>query len=315
MDRSWTCITGAERTTRQLARRLQGAGELHEIRLDLLESIDAETFALVEKHGPRVIATCRPGREGGGFVGDETARLSHLREAAEAGAGWVDIELDVFEAGEAIALTRGMACRTIASAHDFAGGVQDAATLLARLDGCGADVAKLAVTVDRLEHLVTLKRLRSDGQPRLVIGMGTLGTWTRLRPSDFGSLWTYVVEDLGASTAPGQVTVEGATRLRVPGHDHLCPVAVIDRDSGICTAVAEVCCDVATKLDEPLQFIPLPAWGADDLDTLLESLGATDALDVPAMGQDAGQLRAAIQAMMGRPLPEEPDIARQIGWI
>lgn len=314
MDRSRICLTGAESTTTQLARRLQQPADLHEIRLDLLDRIDADAFSLVAEHAPRAIVTCRPVREGGGFDGDEATRLAHLRRAASLGADWLDIELEVFETGDAAAITDGLSCQTIASVHDFTGGVPDAPTLLTRLGACAADVSKLAVTLSRPGDLASLKALVPGDRAQVVIGMGPIGTWTRLRPGDFGSVWTYVVGEKAAATAPGQVTLERAMRLRLADHAALRPVAVVGRDLGVCLPLAEIGCAVADAQGEPLQFVPLPAWGAEGLQQALDALGVVDLLDVPALGRDADRLHAALESLMGRPLPVVPDLERQIGW-
>ena len=314
MDRSRTCLTGAERTVEQLARRLNSAADLQEVRLDLLDRIDAGAYSLVARHGPRVIATCRPVREGGGFDGDEAVRLAHLKRAVSAGAGWVDIELEAIERGDAASVTEGSSCKTVASVHDFAGGVGDAPALMARLGACAADVSKLAVTLSCPEDLVALKDIRPGGRMQVVIGMGALGTWTRLRPADFGSAWSYVVQDPAAVTAPGQLSLDRAMRLRLADHTDLRPVAVVGHDIDTCMAVAEACCDVAASIGEPLQFVPLPARGIEEVQLTLDALAVAGALDVQALGHDATRLHEELEYVLGRPLPADLDLARQIGW-
>jgi len=314
MDRPRTCLTGAERSAEQLARRLQREGDLHEVRLDLLDRVDAGAFEVVARHGPRVIATCRPVREGGGFDGDEAARLALLRKAGAAGARWLDVELEVFESGNAAAVTEGLGCEIVVSLHDFEGGVASAEVSMARLARCDAGLSKLAVTVARPDDLVVLKRLDPTGRSRVVIGMGPAGAWTRLRPADFGSAWTYVVEDARSRTAPGQFTLDRAARLRLGDHEALRPVAVVDRSFGSCVAVAEVCCDLAVELGEPLQFVPLPAGDPREIGRALGELGAPDVLDVAAIDRDPVRLSNALESLVGRPLRPDHDLARKIGW-
>src|SRR5438045_2439796 len=99
------CVTGNETSVGAwLARvaacdqRAAAAGvgaPLHELRLDALDAVDDDTFAALGRHARRTVVCCRPTRQGGGFSGDEAARLALLGRAAEAGARWLDVEADV----------------------------------------------------------------------------------------------------------------------------------------------------------------------------------------------------------------------------
>ena len=66
---------------------------LPELRLDLFPEQDA--VQLVRDLGGRCLVSCRRVSEYGRFAGDEDARLARLREAAQAGVAWVDLEWEM----------------------------------------------------------------------------------------------------------------------------------------------------------------------------------------------------------------------------
>ena len=82
--------------TRQLpgasSERLASRIGLAEVRLDLMASFDVEK--LVAGSPVPLVLTCRPERERGGFTGPEAERLAVLRAACDAGAAYIDVELD-----------------------------------------------------------------------------------------------------------------------------------------------------------------------------------------------------------------------------
>jgi 3-dehydroquinate dehydratase/shikimate dehydrogenase len=170
--------------------------DLVELRLDSMSSPDPEA-ALAGRTKPAIV-TCRPLREGGMFEGSEEERLRILARAQALGAEFVDIEWDV--RAEPFLAARG-GRGVIVSRHDFQGVPADLPALLHRLRSAGAEVAKLAVTVERASDLrKLLENARPDGRS-VLIGMGRAGLATRVLAGRFGSRWTYA----GNGVAPGQV--------------------------------------------------------------------------------------------------------------
>ena len=88
--------------------------DLVEVRLDSLRDPDPER--IVAAVGAKLILTCRPASEGGRFTGSEDSRLDLLRRGIDAGAAWIDIELEASEH-----LGPPGASRLIVSHHDFTG--------------------------------------------------------------------------------------------------------------------------------------------------------------------------------------------------
>ena len=262
MSSATHCLTGSETTADALARRLGAPADLHEVRLDLLEEIDDSAFALLQRHGPRLLVTCRAATEGGGFAGAEADRLEVLARAARCGVAWLDLELFLFEQGALSRLGLGDLPdppRLVASLHDFEGGPGLAGELARRFDGCPADVAKLAVAVRGADDLAGLRRLDLGCALRVVVGMGEAGVWSRMRPADFGSHWTYLTTTTDRATAPGQLTEEVARSMRLDRHEELAPLALVGGHGIRRSPGPRVHNALLEELDLPYQYLPLPS--------------------------------------------------------
>ncbi len=190
-------VTGTDsEAIRQERTAAEVDADLVELRLDSMSSPDPAA-ALAGRTKP-AIATCRPLREGGMFEGSEEERLRILARAQTLGAEFVDIEWDV--RAEPFLAARG-GRGVIVSRHDFQGVPADLHALLHRLRTAGAEVAKLAVTVERASDLRTLLEHARHDESSVLIGMGRAGLATRVLAGRFGSRWTYA----GHGVAPGQV--------------------------------------------------------------------------------------------------------------
>lgn len=254
------CLTGSEASTEALARRLERASDLHEVRLDLLDRVDGDTFDLLRRHAPKLVVTCRAAVEGGGFRGSEPERLDVLRRAARTGVAWLDLELFLFEQGAVARLDLQEVTdppRLLASYHDFEGGAGRPEHHARRFDGCPADLAKLAVAVGGPQDLLALRELEFGCEQRVVIGMGMPGVWSRLRPADFGSSWTYLTTTSGRSTAPGQLTSDDALAMRLAEHAQLEPLALIGDATIQRSPGPRVYNELLRQLDLPYQYLPL----------------------------------------------------------
>ncbi len=96
----------------EFARLAALRADLVEVRLDSLA--DPAPERIVAAVGAKLILTCRPVWEGGRFSGNEDSRLNLLRRGIDAGAAWIDIELNAAEK-----LGSPGASRLIVSHHDF----------------------------------------------------------------------------------------------------------------------------------------------------------------------------------------------------
>ena len=174
-------------------------------------------WPLISKYGPRLIVTCRPEWEGGWFSGDEHKRLGLLVKAFELGARFVDVEvvaldkLPDFVAHENI----------LASWH---GDIADLDKVAFPKDMH----IKVAANVNWASDLVKLRRFSQTlKQPASVVAVGHAGIWSRVRPLDFNSAWTYVAAASGLETAAGQVTQDEAVALRALESGKLQPIALV----------------------------------------------------------------------------------------
>ena len=197
-----------------------GAGaDIVEWRIDALgpHLWDAETVgesgaALRAQFGKPVLATMRTAKEGGGFTGSAAQYRSILRDAG----GWadlVDVEVGYRGAEELIAELRGRTA-VVGSFHDFATAPSAAATtvqLLGQMQNLGCAVGKVAWMVTTEADLALVKNLQvwaaeHLSMPTVVIGMGPLGTESRLGNSALMSAFTFARGSV--ESAPGQPTVE-----------------------------------------------------------------------------------------------------------
>jgi 3-dehydroquinate dehydratase-1 len=158
----------------------------------------------IESSGTPVILTIRLKREGGGWRRADKARLPLFEQALEVVSA-VDVELqsDIVERVCAMAKKKRKCC--IVSSHDFV-----RTPPLSKLErlveksrrlGTVAKIATMTKTKADVETLRSLLALDSKS-PVCVMGMGKLGTKTRVEFPKLGSCLTYGYLDKPA--APGQ---------------------------------------------------------------------------------------------------------------
>src|SRR4051794_21896529 len=180
---------------------------LAEVRLDLMGSFDVGK--LVAGSPVPLVLTCRPERERGGFAGPEPERLAVLRAACEAGAAYIDVEMDSLDQ---VAAGDGSPTRIIASQHWYDTMPPGLSGPYLRLrDRC--DVVKLVgMAREPADVLPVLGLLATATTPVIALAMGAAGTCTRiLAPAFPHTLLTYGSAAAASQTAPGQITVDELT--------------------------------------------------------------------------------------------------------
>ena len=195
------CVSIAEHGLEASLKALDGL-EMAEIRLDRTGLTVQEVKRLFSTHA-KLIATCRPGS----LLELERKRL--LLEAIEAGAAFVDLELEAEESfrEEILKKAHAKGCRVIISYHNFEETPAREA-LAAIVDRCferGAGLAKIACAVRSGREAARLLGLLDSERELVVAGMGPLGRVTRLAAPLLGSPFTYASLGEGQGTAPGQV--------------------------------------------------------------------------------------------------------------
>ncbi|NNM34952.1 MAG: type I 3-dehydroquinate dehydratase [Gemmatimonadetes bacterium] len=276
------CVTGREVSTRGLLERLEaveqrlaGTDYLQEVRLDYLEDPD-EGAARLGPWASRLIVTCRPSRQGGGYDGQEDARVRVLERAAATSPRYVDLEADA-PVDAAGAIRRAGARGIMASWHLWDFGGPEVASAVRRLLACDADRRKLAVAVSDAADLVDLRGHSNAHGDLFTIGMGPAGALSRCRYREFGAQWTYVSAEAETTTAPGQMTLETALAWGLPdaaGH----PFVALLGGPQIAASPGPACYNrLFRHLGRPWTYVPVVTTRGSDALRLTEELGAMGA--------------------------------------
>lgn len=263
------CITGAERSVGELAARLSENADdelMHELRLDALDPFDEAVFDLCDD--PRLLVTCRPQREGGGFTGSEQERLDLLRRAAAAGAGYLDIEISTERLLRRPLQQAPGGPKIVLSWH---GQTEEAAIPWHDFEGEKADALKIARPIGDAASLDELLPKGGDARPTLRIAMGDAGLLSRALYRAFGSPWCYVAARQEQATAPGQLTLEQARRWRI-GEDHT-PLGLIGGAQIAASPGPRVYNALFAALDWPFIYLPVLTERPRAVLPLLERLG------------------------------------------
>lgn len=186
----------------KIVKLLKGA-EMAEIRIEKSGLSASEVKSLFENHA-NLLATCRSENN------TDEQRTKLLTAAIEGGAKWIDIEIESEKAYMAhlVALAKSKECKVIISYHNY-DATPDATGLNAIINDCrekGADLIKLATTCNTTIDTARLMGVYSLGLPILSIGMGKLGSITRVAALKLGAPFTFVSCDNEEETAPGQYT-------------------------------------------------------------------------------------------------------------
>jgi 3-dehydroquinate dehydratase type I len=186
--------------------------DLIELRVDYLRGVELEK--LLKAGEKPLIVTNRPRAEGGRYRGDEKRRLAILRQAADLGAAFVDVEMRTERSSLRELIKNKKDTRMILSSHDFqrtpSGG--ELRRLLDRMIRHGADVAKIATFArswdDNLKVLTLIPYARKRNQAIVTFCMGEKGKMSRIFSPLMGAAWTYASLSRRRSSAPGQLTIQ-----------------------------------------------------------------------------------------------------------
>lgn len=194
--------------------------DMIEHRLDFMDRIEGlkEIYASTTKP---VIVTNRALDNGGLFEGGNGERLEYLVEAIEAGASFVDIELD--NSAKCIAEIMKVAminnCKCIVSKHfsDRTPSNSVLSSILSRILFTGANIAKIVTTPRSLSDCQRILKFQLNESraevPLIAFAMGNLGKFTRVSSLFLGAPFMYVAQDTGPTAAPGQVPMSEMRRL------------------------------------------------------------------------------------------------------
>lgn len=179
--------------------------DMIELRLDLIGQDPSMIMDQLED-GPKVIATCRPGKI------SDAERLQLLKDMIKRGIAYIDIELDAAPdyRNELIDFARSRQTEVIISWHDFerTASISELEEILSECYNIGADLAKIACAVNSKEDNARLLSLYNKGGRKVILGMGELGKITRLAALKLGAEFTFVSLDDQSETAPGQLNFD-----------------------------------------------------------------------------------------------------------
>jgi 3-dehydroquinate dehydratase / shikimate dehydrogenase len=213
------CAVVAADSTREAAgqfRRALRETPTVELRLDWLKN-DSERrrfLAWLRRNRPRravLIATCRR-REGGGLLaGSVRDELHWLKQAAEAGCLWCDLEVETLRRLPHNSIRKySLPPRILLSIHDFRRMPRLDPALGARWRG-QVDAIKVAGAARTIADSARLLRFAARSRDCVAVPMGEVGLPARLLALREGSALAYA--PVSAATAPGQVSLQELKHL------------------------------------------------------------------------------------------------------
>jgi 3-dehydroquinate dehydratase-1 len=198
------CVSLDERYPVDFLKKLHDI-DFAEIRMDRM-ALAPEDIADIFSQPVMLIATCRPGEL------DNQKRKAYLIAAIEAGAKYVDVEveLDIVSKREIMKSAVSKGCKVIISFHDFDNtpGDEKLKQIAALCFSEGADIVKIACKANSVMDSARLVGLlgQEDFRNRLImVGMGEEGKITRIIGPLLGSPFTYASIAEGMQTADGQI--------------------------------------------------------------------------------------------------------------
>ncbi|HBR55903.1 MAG TPA: hypothetical protein DEA22_00265, partial [Blastocatellia bacterium] len=203
--------------------RARPLADIVEARFDSLPEAElkvvlSEIFTKPEKISGRILATFRPGEEGGFRTLTLDERLAFWNSGITEMVWGIDLEIDI-----AKKIQFRKRPKIICSHHDFEKVPDDPAVIYEKLRASGADILKIAARIDDASDAVPLWKLvdisSRDGMPIVPIAMGEAGKWTRILGNAYGSPFTYAALDTGDAAAPGQIDAEEMDSIyRIKSH-------------------------------------------------------------------------------------------------
>ncbi len=208
------CVALGFPTTAELAqaaeREYKDGTVFLEFRLDHLTD-PASGLELIRKFrrvhsDSHILATCRHRHAHGRFAGSTEKQLSILRASAEAGASFVDLEIETAEKAKQDLVPLRERALLVISYHNF----QSTPALdpvLRRLRKVPADLYKIATTARKpTDNLRIIQLIKDNEHSNLVVlAMSETGVPSRILLPSRGSVFSYAAPSNGAGTAPGQI--------------------------------------------------------------------------------------------------------------
>ncbi|TAJ02735.1 MAG: type I 3-dehydroquinate dehydratase [Planctomycetota bacterium] len=207
------------------AERQAPLADLIELRLDQLGHPGLDALRAAAKRAKKPLIAACPARDAfGHFEGTREQRLALLRDAAQAGFGFVDVDWrDALDLGALAGK-----CHKIVSRHVTDGTPEDLAELADEIKGQmgEGDIAKLVTHARTCEDGLRMLAFLRTQKGLVGFCSGEAGSFTRVLATIFGSPFTYAAaaqipgQPLPELTAPGQIRVNDLLALLPPGGVH-----------------------------------------------------------------------------------------------
>jgi 3-dehydroquinate dehydratase/shikimate dehydrogenase len=184
-----------------------------EFRLDYLSDPGSGVEALREfktKYPEAsILATCRHRQASGHYGGDVQQQIRILKDAAQAGATFLDLEIETAEQTKPELSALRKIAPLCLSYHNF-DFTPALMPILKRLKRIPADAHKLAVTARKpSDNLRLFDCLKTPQEvPLIAMAMSETGLMSRLLGPAMGSPYSYAAPSLDEGTAPGQVSAK-----------------------------------------------------------------------------------------------------------
>ncbi len=196
------CISIAEKTLENCILAIADA-ELSEIRIDLTDLSVDDVKTLFKKHGNKLIATCREGKH------ENTARLELLQVAINAGAKYVDIEIEADKSykEELVNCAELNDCKVIISYHNY-DETPDKQELDKIVEDCFKDkayIAKIACMANSTKDAARILSLYDSDKKIVAFAMGELGKVSRVSSLLLGAPFSFAAVSKDKQTASGQL--------------------------------------------------------------------------------------------------------------
>mgnify|MGYP006286534203 CR=1 FL=1 len=180
--------------------------DVFELRLDYLKNPDAaQVSELIPKINTPCIATLRHENCGGKSILSDSQRVSILEAAAQAGADYVDIELE----STATPDLSGTGAKRICSYHNFSETPANLREIYSRIRDKSPDIIKIAAYAQRIEDNARVFSLLNQSEiPCIALCMGECGVISRILAPKFGASLMFCATEDGNECAPGQITAD-----------------------------------------------------------------------------------------------------------
>jgi len=268
------CLTAQDMSPEAVATRLDRFPDaLHEVRLD--HCANPATCLRIIAHRTsktRILATCRPNRQHGGFSGEERRRVNLLKQALAAGVWAVDLEWDTPAHLRSECMDNAGPKRLVLSHHLWRRPEPGELSRLARdMASLATGTIKLAAMADDVADLERFFDLGVSDRRLVVVPMGRAGLIGRARYRQMRSAWTYVASSTNRLTAPGQFDVVLADLLRIEQDTDLFVLLGGDQVHG--SPGPAVYNEWFKKTNRPAQYLAAPTKHLAQAIFVLERLG------------------------------------------